>query len=72
MFDSLEEYEKFLRENVLFMDEVKEILGYTKKSGRQTINYHVKKGNLRSLKTTSNMTIFSKREVERFKKERDG
>ncbi|KXS41963.1 MAG: excisionase family DNA binding protein [Candidatus Frackibacter sp. T328-2] len=67
MFESDEEYEEFLVKNVLTTEESAEILD----CGRQNISYHIKKGNLKPLKQSRNVTLLSRREVERYKNKRD-
>ncbi|MGM0472280.1 MAG: helix-turn-helix domain-containing protein [Bacillota bacterium] len=67
MFENDQEYEKFLAENVLTTEEAAELLD----CGRQNISYHIKKGNLTPLKKSTNVTLLSRREVERYKTKRD-
>ncbi|MBM7623625.1 helix-turn-helix domain-containing protein [Sporohalobacter salinus] len=68
MFKTDEEYELFLAENILTAEEAADLLD----CGRQNISYHVKEGNLNPLKQSRNVTLFSRREVEKYKKKRDG
>ncbi|AZR72546.1 hypothetical protein BBF96_03590 [Anoxybacter fermentans] len=68
MFANDQEYEQFLKENVLSTKDAADFLGITRKG----ISYLVKEGKLRPFKDQDRVRLFSRREIERYKKERDG
>lgn len=68
MFKSNEDYERFLADNVMSTKDAAEYLGITRKG----ISYLVKEDKLIPFKDQDRVRLFSRREIERYKKERDG
>ncbi|MCG8515672.1 MAG: helix-turn-helix domain-containing protein [Halanaerobiales bacterium] len=62
------EYIKYLKDNVMTSKMVSEELGVT----REGIRYLIREKKLTPVISERNTTIFGRREVERYKKERDG
>ncbi len=68
MFKNDQEYENFLKENVLSTKQAAEYLGI----GRSGMSYLVKNRKLVPFLDEPNVRLFSRREIERYEKERDG
>ena len=68
MFESKEEYEQFLKENVMSTRDAAEFLEITRKG----ISYLVKNNKLKPFKDQDRVRLFSRKEVERYKKKRNG
>ena len=68
MFESKAEYEQFLKENVMSTKQAANYLNVT----RSGISFLVKDGKINPFYDQNRVRLFSKREVERYKKERDG
>lgn len=67
-FKGVKEYEKFLKENVLSSKQAGKYLGIT----RAGVSFLVKEGKLKPFFNQDRVRLFSRKEVERYKKERDG
>lgn len=67
-FKDKKEYEKFLKDNVMSTKQAAEYLNI----GRSGMSYLVKNEKLIPFLDEPNVRLFSKREIERYKKERDG
>ena len=68
MFKSKKEYEQFLKDNVMSTKQAAEYLGI----GRSGMSYLVKNDKLIPFLDEPNVRLFSRKEVEKYKKERDG
>lgn len=68
MFKTDKEYEEFLRDNVMSTKQAAEYLGIT----RSGISFLVKEGNITPFYDQDRVRLFSRREIERYKRERDG
>jgi len=68
MFRSHKEYEEFLRNNVMSTKQAAEYLGIT----RGGISFLVKEGKITPFYDRDHVRLFSRREIERYKRERDG
>ncbi|MBM7624795.1 helix-turn-helix domain-containing protein [Sporohalobacter salinus] len=68
MFESKKEYEQFLNNNVMSTKDAAKYLDITRKG----ISYLVKEGKLKPFKDQDRVRLFSRREIDRYKKERAG
>ncbi|MFI5359977.1 MAG: helix-turn-helix domain-containing protein [Halanaerobiales bacterium] len=68
MFKTDKEYEEFLRDNVMSTKQAAEYLGIT----RSGISFLVKEGKITPFYDQDRVRLFSRREIERYKRERDG
>ena len=68
MFESKEEYEQFLKENVMSTKQAAEYLDI----GKSGVSYLVKNKKLKPFLDQPNVRLFSMREVENYKDKRDG
>lgn len=68
VIENEEQYDKFLREHVLSTKEAREILAIT----RSGVSFLVQEDKLKVLKDEGRVRLFSRLEIERYKRERDG
>lgn len=67
VIETEEQYENFLREHALSTNEAREILGIT----RSGVSFLVQEDKLKVLKDEGRVRLFSRLEIERYKRERD-
>ena len=68
IIETEEQYENFLKKHALSTNEAMEIIGIT----RSGVSYLVQADKLKVLKDEGRVRLFSRLEVERYKRERDG